>query len=160
MAGIALEFSVNVALDTITELESRLEHPEPMLAEMGEALLDIHEARFKSQVSPDGVPWKPLQPWYRQSKPRNQDKILTLDGPLRNTLRYQIRATELLFGTDRPYGAAHQFGAIIRPRVARALSVQGWQVKKVELPARPWLGLSDADGSTLVEIARRYLQSS
>ncbi|OKP27625.1 phage virion morphogenesis protein [Serratia fonticola] len=160
MAGITLSFNSQDALDALLSLENKLNHAEPMLAEMGEELLDIHEARFKAQISPDGIPWKPLQPWYRESKPRNKDKILTLDGPLRNTLRYQIRATELLFGTDRPYGAAHHFGAIIRPKTAQALNVQGWLVKKVELPARPWLGVSATDGALLIEIARNYIQGA
>ncbi|TQI78708.1 phage virion morphogenesis protein [Serratia fonticola] len=159
MAGATLSFNSQSALDALLNLEAKLDNPAPMFAEMGEELLDIHQARFDAQISPEGVPWTPLQPWYRDSKPRNQEKILTLDGTLRNTLRYQVRATELLFGTDRPYGAAHHFGAIIKPKTAQALNVGGRLVKKVELPARPWLGLSNADGVLLIDIARSYLQA-
>ncbi len=88
-----------------------------------------------------------------------QHKILTLDGHLQNTLRYQIRAGELMFGTGRPYGAAHHFGAVIKPKTAQALNVGGRPVKKVVIPARPWLGISTADGALLIDIARSYLNN-
>ncbi|MGY0523026.1 phage virion morphogenesis protein, partial [Pseudomonas aeruginosa] len=79
--------------------------PSVLLQDIGELLLNIHRHRFRAQVSPDGTPWQPLSPAYLRRKRKNRDKILTLDGHLRNLLRYQVEGNELLFGSDRPYAA-------------------------------------------------------
>ncbi|MEC5319030.1 phage virion morphogenesis protein [Brenneria populi subsp. brevivirga] len=160
MAGVTIVFEAQQALDSLLKMEGQLADPSAMFAEMGEELLDIHQRRFAAQMSPDGVPWAPLQPWYKEQKKRNADKVLTLDGYLGNTLRWQIRAGELLFGTDLPYGAIHHFGGTIKPKTAGALNVGGRPVKQVTIPARPWLGVSDSDGKTLIDIASDHLQKA
>ncbi|MCO1337222.1 phage virion morphogenesis protein, partial [Microbulbifer sp. OS29] len=72
----------------------------------------------------------------------NQGKVLTLSGLLRNTLRYQVQGTELLFGTDRPYGAVHQFGAT---QGQFGKTKRGGPIPWGNIPARPWLGTSAED---------------
>lgn len=157
MAGATIEFDYRDAMSKLNRMADALQNPAPMLGEMGEALLDIHRQRFREQTTPDGAPWEPLKPWYQESKPRNKNKILSLDGYLSGTLRYQINGDELLFGTDRIYGAIHQFGGDIVPKSAGALSVGGRLVKKVTIPAREWLGVSDSESDRLVDIAKKHL---
>ncbi|QXC19153.1 phage virion morphogenesis protein [Citrobacter braakii] len=162
-------------------MEQQLRHPEPMLDKMGEALLQFHRQRFKDQESPSGEAWQELSRRYKKRKKRNRDKILVLDGTLRNTLRWQIRGNELLFGTDRPYGAIHQFGGTIeiaaRSQQAYYRQLRSGRVKNrfvrkkranysewhtigaysIHMPARPWLGVSGTDKIRLVDIARNHL---
>ena len=160
MAGATIEFDYRDALNRLLAIETTLTDPTEMLRDMGEELRDIHRDRFRAQTSPSGVPWVPLKPWYQESKPRNQNRILTLFGLLKNTLRYQISGSDLLFGTDRPYGAIHNFGGIIKPKTAKALNVGGRPVKQVTIPQREWLGVSEPEGERLLEIARRHLQGN
>lgn len=153
-----------------------LGNPGPILEDLGELLFIIHRTRFSAQVSPDGTPWQALSPSYLKRKERNRDKILRASGQLSNDLRYQIDGTSLLFGTDRPYGAIHQFGGQIE-RQARASTVYfkmdertgevgrkfvpktksnfAQDVKvgpyTIEIPARPWLGTSDADDARILQ---------
>ncbi|MBN5414448.1 phage virion morphogenesis protein [Serratia marcescens] len=182
MAGSTLTFDYQDALNTLLRTQAALADPAPLLADMGEKLLEFHQQRFKEQKSPDGTSWADLSPRYKKSKRKNKDKILTLDGPLRNTLRWQINAEELLFGTDRVYGAIHQFGGTIE---IAARSQQAYYRQKkngkvdnrfvrksksnlakwhtlpahtVSIPARPWLGVSAEQGVRLVELAKNYLQ--
>lgn len=184
MAGATLTFDYQDALNTLLRTQAALADPAPLLADMGEKLLEFHQQRFRAQESPDGTPWQSLSACYQKRKRRNQDKVLTLDGHLRNTLRWQINANELLFGTDRIYGAVHQFGATIE---IAARSQQAYYRQKkngeidnrfvrrsksnfsqwhtipahqVSIPARPWLGVSAEQGERLVELARNYLQRS
>lgn len=188
MAGATLTFDYQDALNTLLRTQAALADPAPLLADMGEKLLEFHQQRFNEQKSPDGEPWKILSNrywyWKRRHKSGNVDKVLTLDGHLRNTLRWQINANELLFGTDRIYGAVHQFGATIE---IAARSQQAYYRQKkngeidnrfvrksksnfsqwhtipahqVTIPARPWLGVSAEQGERLVEMARNYLQRS
>ena len=109
-------------------LARRAANLRPALADIGEYLMLAHEERFDAQESPEGEPWAPLSERYRARKPRNRDKILVLDDVLASTLRYQAEADSLLFGTDRVYGATHQFGR-----------------EEAGIPARPFLGLSSRD---------------
>ena len=157
MTGVNIEFNIQDALDALITIESSLDDTQGLFNHIGETLLDIHEARFNAQESPDGVPWQALSPWYQQSKPKQQDKILTLDGNLRSTLHLQIEGNTLLFGTNLVYGAIHQFGGIIKPVSANALNVGGRPVKQVVIPARPWLGISAQDKLLLVDIVREHL---
>lgn len=160
MAGVTIEFSANEVLNKLLSLEETINNLSPIFEHMGEALLDIHDARFKSQESPDGIPWQELSPWYKESKPKQQDKILTLDGVLRSTLHPQIEENVLLFGTNVPYGAIHQFGGTIKPVTAKALNVGDRPIKQVVIPARPWLGISDKNELLLADIVREHLENA
>lgn len=113
---------------------------EALFADIGEYLLISHEERFERQEAPDGTPWEPLNPKYQARKKKNQDLILVLEGYLRNTLAYDPRPDSLEFGTNRIYGATHQFGDESRG-----------------IPARPFLGISADDESKILAIVRQHL---
>ncbi len=182
MAGATLEFDAVAALAVVNEAAAGLADPAPMLRDIGEYLLIAHDQRFASQASPDGTPWQALSPRYLKRKKKNQDKILVLDGFLKNTLRYQVNNNELLFGTNRIYGAIHHLGGTIdiaaRSQQAyfrqdgRSGNVGNLFVNKkrsnfaqwvtigaytIQIPARPWLGISDDENYAIAGIAMRYL---
>ena len=182
MAGVTLEFDAIAALAVVNEAAAALADPAPMLRDIGEFLLIAHDQRFASQASPDGTPWQALSPAYLKRKKKNRDKILVLDGFLKNTLRYQVNNNELLFGTNRIYGAMMHFGGSIdiaaRSQQAyfrqdgRTGDVGNQFVSKrksnfaqwvtigaytIQIPARPWLGVSDDDNYAIAGIATRYL---
>lgn len=157
MTGVNIEFNIQDALDAMLHIEAAIDNMSGLFDHMGEVLLDIHEARFNAQESPDGVPWQALSPWYQESKAKQKDKILTLDGNLRSTLHWQIKGNTLLFGTNLVYGAIHQYGGTIKPVTAKALNVGGRPVKQVVIPARPWLGISTQDKLLLVDVVREHL---
>lgn len=157
MTGVNIEFNIQDALDAMLHIEAAIDDMSGLFDHIGETLLDIHAARFNAQESPDGVPWQALSPWYQQSKPKQKDKILTLDGTLRSTLHWQIEGNKLLFGTNLVYGAILHFGGIIKPVSANALNVGGRPIKQVVIPARPWLGISIQDKLLLVDVVREHL---
>lgn len=158
MAGVNIEFNAQDALDGLLKIEAALDDLPELFHKMADVLLyDIHVPRFDAQESPDGIPWQELSPWYKEAKPKQKDRILTLDGTLRSTLRYQIEGDSLLFGTNVPYGAIHQFGGTIKPITAKALNVGGRPVKQVVIPARPWLGIGAKDELLLVDVVREHL---
>ncbi|EMG2907681.1 TPA: phage virion morphogenesis protein [Klebsiella pneumoniae] len=184
MSGVTLTFNAQDALSKLWDAREEMMRPEPLLRSMGERLLEFHQQRFRDQTSPDGVKWKELSWRYKQRKRKNREQILTRDGYLRNTLRWQVNADELLFGTDRVYGAIHQFGGTIEI-AARSQQAYYRQKKdgeidnqfvrknksnfaqwhtipayKISIPARPWLGVSKAQGTTLIDMAKNYLQGA
>lgn len=182
MAGATLEFDYKDALTAINKVAAATGDTAPLLRSMGEYLIIVHIIRFDSQTAPDGTKWQALSPRYLKQKKKNKDKILTLDGYLKNTKRYQVNDGELIFGSNRPYAAIQHFGGEIKKQ-ARAGQVFFKQnkngsvgkqfVKKkqsnfaqdveigahvVKIPARPWLGTSTADNIELTNIALRYME--
>lgn len=142
MAGarITLDVDDRQVLTRLDELLARLDDPAPLFQDIAETLLNATRNRFDEQHAPDGTPWAPLSPAYQTRKKKNRDKILVLDGYLKGLLRYQILPDGLELGTDRIYGATHQFGDPAR-----------------NIPARPFLGLSEDDRSEVLSILSEYL---
>lgn len=157
MAGVRLEIDFNSDLPS-TALRRAMEllgDITPVFRDFGEHLLISHDERFRRQVSPSGAPWAPLSPEYAATKKRNANRILVLDGYLSQTLRYSASSDGLEFGTDRPYGAVHHFGAA---QGAFGRTRRGGPIPRGDIPARPWLGISADDERALVDITQDHLQ--
>lgn len=109
-----------------------------LMPRFGEYLLRSAQDRFNSQEGPDGERWTALR--HPERKKRNADKILTLRGFLRRSIRWQASsARSVEVGTNLVYAATHQFG-------------------RDEIPARPFLGVSDADQKELLAITLDWLR--
>lgn len=186
MAGVTatIDFDSTAVLRIVQSIASQLEDPDRMLRDMGEYLVIAHMHRFDKQVSPNGTPWQALSPRYLKAKKKNKDKILQLDGYLKNNNRYQVSPGLLEFGSDRVYAAIQHFGGEIKmpARTAdvffkqdKAGNVGNKFVKKkssnfaqsvnigaytIRIPARPWLGTSTEDDNELVAIAQRHLEKA
>ncbi|UCZ84450.1 phage virion morphogenesis protein [Pseudomonas sp. L5B5] len=181
MAGAVLDVTIDTSvagrgLELLIERLGSLRVP---LNDIGEYLHMSVDGRARRQVGPDGSPWAPLSP--RTLARKRGNKILRDTGALLDTLRHQVSNEELQFGTDRPYGAIHQFGGKVN-HAARSQQVYFKEkggvvgnrfVKKrqsnfsqwvthgarsVEMPARPYLGLSSEDEVEIVEIVGAYLK--
>lgn len=183
MAGATLEFDGTGALAIINEAAAATANPQQMLRDMGEYLaFQALPKRFESQSAPDGTPWQALSPSYLRRKKKNQNKILVLNGYLSNGMRFQVDGGDLLVGTNMIYGAMHHFGGQIdvearqsevyfrqnkktgevgnqfvhkkRSNFSQQVSIGAY---KITIPARPWLGTTDADNFELINIAMKYL---
>lgn len=145
MAGVRLkiEFNRTIVSSALQKAIEVLGDVRPLMADIGEHLLISHRERFRDQVSPAGEKLEKLSPAYRAQKKKNQNRVLTLEGLLGGTLRYSPSGDGLLFGTDRKYGAVHQFGFPDRG-----------------IPARPWLGVSDSDAEEIVAITQDHLNAA
>lgn len=132
---------VNDAYLLLRSLYERTNDLSEPLADIGEHLLLSHRDRWNAQESPDGAAWAPLSEAYQAKKQRHANEILRLNDDLRDTLNYQADPLALYFGTPLEYGAAHQFG---RP--------------EINLPSRPYLGLSDQDAEDVLSIISGYLE--
>ena len=150
--------TVDVTLDdsqvgkALADLADRLGDIETPLRDIGEYLHQSTDNRFRQQVGPDGSPWAPLSPTTLARK--KGDRILRESGTLQDTLRYQVSDNELAFGTDRPYGAVHQFG---QGKGKSGKTQRGAPIPWGDIPARPYLGLSAEDETEVLEIIGDYL---
>lgn len=139
MAGASIRIDDREVIEALKRLEQAGGDLTAAFNVIGNKLLRTHKERFNQQRDPEGKPWAPLSPKYRARKKRNQDKILVLHGYLSGLLRYQAGADRLELGTDRIQGATHQFGD-----------------PKRNIPARPFLGLSDDDRRMILEVIQSH----
>lgn len=142
-ASLRLDYELELqrTIDAMREFARRGGDASPALAAIGEDMLRSTRQRFDDQVSPEGEPWEPLSERYRKRKPKRKDQILVLNTYLRDTIRYQADSDMLEIGTDRIYGASHQFGDEDRG-----------------IPERPFLGFSESDLDSATETLMAYLE--
>jgi phage gpG-like protein len=170
MAGAKFEIEIDDrgVQDAFDRLLKAGESLEPAFRNIGEYLLISHRERFRAQESPDGKPWaqladstlrrKMLRGVRREKGGRRSltgadgstrigairalgsAKILIDRGYLVGSLTYAVSPDRLVFGTPMIYGATHQFGDPER-----------------NIPARPFLGVSDRDRGEIFDILQRHI---
>lgn len=134
----------------------------PAMREIGEHLLNTTRQRFTDEEAPDGTPWAPLSETTKRRKRRNAEKILTESGALRgHGLVYRAGRDRVEVGSPLIYAGTHQFGAAKGafgptpnplPNVSGEISIP-WG----DIPARPFLGVSDDDPRKILAIVNDHL---
>ncbi len=162
--------------------------PRPVLQQIGEMLVDSTKQRFGTATAPDGTPWAPNSPatmiaWLRKKSGKfeghkrtgNRDGYFYGKGDKKGKLAAKGIATVMAkrvligdttdlarqifpvvggdyvqIGSDRPYAAMQQFGG------AKSKFPNLWG----DIPARPFLGLSDQDTQNILDTISEYLQAS
>ncbi len=157
MAGarIVIDATENDVLDALNELLRRTSDPTPAFEDIGKYLLISRDDRWGQQEAPDGSKWAPLSGVTLSLKTQNRDKILVETGHLRvNSLSYFAEPTALLFGTSAIYGAVHQFGA---KQGDFGCTKRGTPIPWSDIPARPFLGISNEGETEILDIIQDYL---
>lgn len=115
----------------------------PMMTTFGRIIKTGTQLRFRSGESPEGVPWIPSRRVIEHG-----GKTLRLKGLLRNSITYQAKRDRVEVGPQKEYARIHQFGG---------LAGRG---HRTVIPARPYLGASDADKLALVEAVNNFLSGA
>lgn len=167
MTGAILEteFRSGRVLTAIAALQSSLRDPQPLLRAIGTGLLSNTQDRFDAETGPDGAAWKPLSAWYLAHK--RGPGILRgagMRGGLQGSLSMDVERGAVIIGTNKVYGAIHQFGGVIHPKnPSGRLMMRDYRgrpigvARSVTIPARPYLGLSLRDEETILEVTEDYL---
>jgi phage virion morphogenesis protein len=123
--------------------------------------------RFRFARDPDGTPWVPLNPFYAAIK--RGSGILRgsgMSGGLMGSITMNASEGAVEVGTNKIYAGVHQFGAVIKPRRAKALAFRmGGNnsplafARSVTIPARPFLGISAEDETEIGLILFDVLQA-
>ncbi|WP_413874160.1 phage virion morphogenesis protein [Albidovulum sp.] len=127
--------SVSVELDTAAAAEAlaRLTPDELDYIAYGAGQLIENQTKERittGKASPDGVPWAPWSKAYGETRRPGQSLLLS-EGHLLTSIKNYTQGDVAEVGTPLVQGAIHQFG--------------GAGAGKPGLPARPFLGLSEAD---------------
>ncbi len=134
-----------------------------MMATIAVGMRANTQKRFDHGVDPQGRTWAPLNSAYAATKSSSGGILIGLGmrGGLMGSLSIDASPNTATVGTNKVYGAIHQFGGTIRPRNAKALvfrlGAHFVRVKAVTIPARPYLGFSTADQTTAEDAIDSYV---
>lgn len=130
-----------------------LSHPADALAEIGEILVKSTQARFGTETDPSGRRWADNSPVTKARK--TKPFILTEGGYLGDTIHHKMEgATAVLVGSGMEYAAVHQFG---QKKGASGTTRRGAPIPWGDIPARPFLGVSDEDRRDIEETLAAYI---
>lgn len=134
-------------------------NPQPLLQDIAFLGENSTRERFRSQAGPDGERWRPSL-----RAQLSGGKTLTRDGHLGDSIGSYVNDKSAVWGVNRIYAAIHQFGGTIRAKGTRGLRFAipgiGWgTVPQVSIPARPFLGLSDADRQDILDLVSAHLSN-
>ena len=104
---IKIEVHDQAVRTALAALQARVSNLQPLLGDIGEAIVQRAKARFDSSTGPDGNTWKPKQ---------RADGRKTLVGPsgfLRQQIVSSATASSVLVQATMKYAAIHQFGGSI-----------------------------------------------
>jgi len=144
----------NAAIDAaLTQLNAQLADMTPVMGAIADIMLRSTKQRFADGVSPEGAKWAPKSPVTLAkygARKSNRIDVRPLWGPT-GTLRSQLAPDSgsdfAEVGSSRVYAAMMQFGG------TKASYPHLWG----DIPARPFLGLSDEDQTNILEEIASYL---
>jgi len=135
----------------------------PLMRAIGTGLAEVTRKRFDQARDPAGLPWAPLNPAYAATK--RGPGILResgMRGGLQGSITFQTSGMTVEVGTNKVYGAIHQFGGTIKPKKGKFLVFRmgGRPVfaRSVTIPARPFLGFGAADRDMVLDVVDSQLQ--
>lgn len=102
----------------------------------------------------------------RASLTSRGNKILSQSGDLKKSITFVAEDSRVIIGPGGgvPYARIHQLGGIIVPKRAKVLAVpcgkRILRLKKVTMPARPYLGVPRSEVSPLARLAASELKKA
>ncbi len=129
----------------------------PAMKQIAAALEDAAFDAFQTETSPDGDPWAGLSEHTRASRARRRKwpgQILQVSGDLAGSMTSAHDAFSAVAGTSLVYAPTHQFGAA---RGAFGATARGQPIPFGDIPARPFLGVSDETRQDILDALEDHL---
>lgn len=148
MAGVDFEAEVDLteAQAALSKLSSR--DLDTLSYEIGSLIEDQTKRRLMDEkTAPDGTPWAPWSEAYAESLKRsnraNPRSLLVGEGNLKDSIQNYTTGETVKVGTNLVYGAIHQFGG---------------EPVDMNIPARPYLGLSSENAAEIEDLVAGRLE--
>lgn len=143
MAGVSNKFDMSAALNWFDNAIAKFESSQELANAMGMLMVNSTVRRFEEGVDPSGNAWDP-------SARANSGGQTLIDGAhLRDSITFEASSDQVIWGTNRIYGAIHQYGGEIKAKSAGKLKFKiGGKfvsVSKVTMPKREYLGWNEDD---------------
>ncbi|MEQ1966280.1 phage virion morphogenesis protein [Xenorhabdus nematophila] len=167
-----IEIDLKEFQQAMQQLTDGLGDRTPMMRQIAATMADAVEENFRQQGRPAWLGWSPAY-----AKKRAGGKILQHTGRLASSIQQFSDNDEALVGTNVIYARIHQEGGTInmparsqqahyrrkkgQSRFAHKANHSQWSTLpayKIQIPARPFLKLTDSDADQIQAILEHYLQ--
>ena len=143
------------AFEKITAPESRA----GLMDELASFGVSSTQQKFIDQRDPDGKSWSPSRRAQEQG-----GKTLQNSNRLFQSLSSEATQAFAAWGSNVIYAGIHQLGGTIKAKNGKKLVFKGYRgfvsVSQVEIPARPYLGISKDDESEIEHIVHDWMRGS
>ena len=176
MSGVTITLDDAAFSRWLTQTLGRITHLEDALKEIGDILVQSTQNRFGTKIAPSGATWAPNSPVTvaikgHGSQLRGESKALG------DTIHPQLDGSSAVeVGSNMVYAAVQQFGAKMGQfgrysQIARyrkygekdfrryAGTKKGFPIPWGDIPARPFLGVSDQDEADIMRTLTGYLSN-
>lgn len=134
--------------EKLLELAKRGENLRPLMKDIAGIFASSTEENFKEEGRPNK--WTKLADVTienRKKKDKWPGQILQVEGQLAASINTQYDENSAVIGSNEPYAAIHQLGG------------KAGKNKKVSIPARPYLQLTDEDFKEILNSTQKYLKN-
>lgn len=154
-----IEFNVAPIVARLGQAAELLGDLQPVHQEIGEYMAEATRDRFRTSTAPDGTAWRAKQPAtiarYLARKDGNRPKpLIGPSGRLSKEIAMLASRDQVEIGSALEYSGVMQDGAA---KGAFGKDSAGRPLPWGDIPARVWLGLSDADERTILDIVDEHV---
>lgn len=173
MSQITLELDQRPVADALRGLMQHLDDLTPAMQDIGEYLTVSTKQRFQAGVAPSGAKWAPNTP-LTLSRKKGSKPLIGETKRLSTEILSHADRDAVEVGSNLVYAAIQQFGAKmgqfgrysqLSRRTAyaptdfrhHAGTQKGFPIPWGNIPARPFLGLSDDDVTAVLDIVQEHI---
>jgi phage gpG-like protein len=172
---ITIKIDDRAVLDALTRLQGRMSNMTTVMNDIGEHLVETSKRRFDTSTAPDGTPWAKNSETTLlrhlgkgkgvfSTSAKNKGELTKKAAGLAASKKPLIGKTGSLMVTIK-HNAGSDFVEIGSPEEYAAMQQFGGQKSKFphlwgDIPARPFLGVSDQDRKSILDIISGYLNDS
>lgn len=131
----------------LLELAQKGENLRPLMKNIAGIFASTTEENFKNEGRPDK--WTELTEATKKQRTKQKKwpgQILQVSGQLASSISTQYDDESAVIGSNLDYAAIHQLGG------------QAGKNKKVTIPARPYLKLTDDDFNEILDATKNFLK--
>lgn len=131
----------------LLELAQKGENLRPLMKNIAGIFASATEENFKNEGRPDK--WTELSEATKKQRTKQKKwpgQILQVSGQLASSISTQYDDESAIIGSNLDYAAIHQLGG------------QAGKNKKIEIPARPYLKLTDEDLNEILDATESFLE--
>lgn len=153
MSNTEIQLDSRRILAAFNAVAALLDDMSPVTFDIGELLVVSTKQRFQQGVSPDGVAWQKNSPTTLARK-KGSRPLIGETKRLSNEIQYSNDASSVDVGSNLIYAAPNHFGAT---KGAFGTSKRGGPIPWGNVPARPFLGISDQDEQSILDIVQEHI---
>ncbi|QUO43452.1 phage virion morphogenesis protein [Brevibacillus composti] len=171
--GVRIEGDWSRLFETLRNLNLSKSELRMLNAQIAQIVAEGSKGRFESEKSPEGERWEPLSPATLEARARRRTRRKDGTSGYRTKRGKLSKRAERIIASGRPLKDTGRLmrsiatkataeGAAIGTNLVQAaiqqLGGQAGRGKKVEIPARPYLGVSSSEEADIMELIQEFIR--